>query len=100
MKFLDSDAEQLLTVVSVTENENDAKNIVEIFLKGRPEEYREELLTELENRDSRFLGWDCQYTFKYESKNVSGNALYLTSTVAELVKSGNYEITLTLKEIL
>lgn len=100
MKFLDSDAEAIISIVSVTENETEAKNIVEIFLKGSEPGYREEFLTELEKRDSRFLGWDSKYVFEYERKNVSGDALYLTRPVAEIIKSGNYRIKLTLEEVL
>lgn len=100
MKSLNSEAETIISIVSVTENESDAKNIVEIYLRGCSKEFREEFLTELENRDSRFLGWDCKYVFEYTGKNVSGDALYLTRAVSEIIKSGNYEIVLTLKEIL
>ena len=99
MKLLDSKAEEIISIISLTDNENDAKLLCEIFLKGAEPGYREEFLTELENRDSRFLGWDCKYVFEYTKKNVSGDALYLTRTVADLIKSVNYEVVLTLKEI-
>lgn len=89
--------EMFYSVIAVTDNKQDAYILAEMFLKGITGQEREEILTELENRDSRFLGWDSQYCFKYTLKNVSNDALYLTRKVSELVRTDEYDIIVTLK---
>lgn len=89
--------EMFYAVIAVTDSKQDAYILAELFLKGIEGQTREDILTELENRDSRFLGWDSQYCFKYTAKNVSNDALYLTRKVSELVRTDEYDIIVTLK---
>lgn len=95
--FLQSELiEMFYAVVAVTDNLKDAENTVEMFLKGYEGQERLDILTELGNRDSRFLGWDSLYTFIYPVSSMSGDALYLTRRVSELVRTGDFEIKLCL----
>lgn len=88
--------EMFYSVIAVTDNFSDAEVTAEMFLKGFGPEERQAILTELENRDSRFLGWDSQYTFFYSIKNMSGDALYVSRKVSTLVRSSDFDIRLTL----
>jgi hypothetical protein len=94
MKQMNSDIEELYSVVSVTDNETEAKLIVEIFLTGLEPEERKAILEELENRDSRFKGWDAQYMFEYDFTNVTGDTLYIGRAVARLIKKENLKVKL------
>lgn len=100
MKPMSPEIEKLYAVVSVIEDETEAKNVLDVFINTYTVAERKEILTELENRDSRFQGWDSHYKFIYSVSNISGDALNLGRKVRKLIESGNYHIELVLKEVL
>jgi hypothetical protein len=98
MKLMDPKTEELFSVVSVTENLQDAKLLLEVFLKGSTKKAKDRIMKELESRDSRFVGWDATHTYEYDYTNVSGDALYIGRAVAKQLREGKYKAKLFLYE--
>jgi hypothetical protein len=92
MKKLAQDIEDFYTVVSITENKELALKLIKFFLVDYSEEEQKEILTELENRDSRFKGWQCAYTVEYSYENITGDMLYLGRAIAKKAKAEKRKI--------
>lgn len=92
MKKLSKDIEDFLTVISITENIDLARKLIKFFLVDYSEEEQQEILTELENRDSRFLGWNCAFMVEYSYENITGDMLYLGRATARKGKEEKRKI--------
>jgi hypothetical protein len=92
MKKLKDEVEDFYTVISITENKELAQKLIKFFLVDYTEEEQKEILTELENRDSRFKGWNCAYTVDYTYGNITGDMLYLGRAVARKAKEEKRQI--------
>jgi ABC-type thiamine transport system substrate-binding protein len=92
MKKLKDEVEDFYTVISITENKELAQKLIKFFLVDYTEEEQKEILTELENRDSRFKGWNCAYIVEYTYGNITGDMLYLGRAVARKAKEEKRQI--------
>ena len=92
MKKQSKEVEEFLTVISITENIELARKLVKFFLVDYSKEEQKEILTELENRDSRFLGWNCAFMVEYSYENITGDMLYLGRKVARKGKEEKRKI--------
>lgn len=99
MKLMDPKTEELFSVVAVTENLQDAKLLLEVFLIGYSERKRKAVLTELENRDSRFKGWDASFIYEYDYTKITGDTLYIGRNVAKQIKAGKMKVKLLVYEV-
>jgi hypothetical protein len=97
-KVMSEEIETTFKVISITENLKEAKNILEVFLSVYDQEQKEEILKELEKRDSRFIGWNSSYTFDYLPENVTGDTLYIGRGVSRMIKEKKLKIKLFLYE--
>jgi hypothetical protein len=95
---MSEEIETTFRVISITENLQEAKNILEVFLSVYDQEQKEEIMRELEKRDSRFIGWNSSYVFDYLPENVTGDTLYIGRKVAKLIKEKKLKAKLFLYE--
>lgn len=97
-KKMSDEIETLFKIVSITENEKDAKLLAEVFLISYDEDQKREIMEELEKRDSRFIGWNASYIYEYLPENVTGDTLYISRKVAKLIKERRLKIKVFLYE--
>lgn len=87
----------IMAVINVTEDMDEAKELIRAFIEAYPEYNPSLIYDAIESSSSRFVGWRAAKTVEYDYSNVSGYSLYLSKDIANFIKNNKAKMKLVIE---